>query len=266
MKKRIQDIEMYYEQVGTGPDLVFISGLSVDHAMWIPSLFSDAYRVLTFDNRGSGKTDIPHGPYSMNMFAEDTIALCKKLGIHKAHFVGHSMGGHIAQIIGAKYSEMVQSLTLACSEAAISTASYLITKVQMDLRLRKVPLMTLFQGYLPLLFSQKFLEDPMRLGGFIQQTVWHPPPHSKQGYILQAKALQTHDTRHLLASITSPTLIIGCTDDRLTPFKNSEYLNEHIPNAQLVTIQDCGHLPFVEQPGAFFSAIRTFVDSIEKSS
>ena len=265
-KRRIQDIEMYYEHVGTGPDLVFISGLSVDHAMWIPSLFSDGFRVLTFDNRGSGKTDIPNDPYSMNMFAEDTIALCKDLGINKAHFVGHSMGGHIAQIIGIKYPEMVHSLTIACSEAVISTAGYLTTKVQIALRLAKIPLMTLFQSYLPLLFSQGFLENPIRLSGFIQQTIRHPPPHSKKGYILQARALQKHDTRHLLPSILSPTLIIGCTEDRLTPFKNSEYLRDNIPNAQLITIQDCGHLPFVEQPGAFFPAIRSFVDSISQNS
>lgn len=260
-KRRIKDIQMYYEQEGTGPDLVFISGLSVDHAMWDVSRFSDAFRVLTFDNRGVGQTDIPDGPYSLEMLADDTIALCKDLGIEKAHFVGHSMGGHIAQIIGAQYPEMVHSLTIACSEQQLSTVSYLSTKVQVDLRQRNVPLLTLFECYLPLMFSLSFLEDRMRLVKYIAKTLINPPPQSDKGYILQVEALQKHDTRHLLADIVSPTLIIGCTDDLLTPYKHSEYLRDHIAHAKLVTIPQCGHLPFVEQPDLFFTAIRSFLES-----
>lgn len=256
---KVNDINMYYEQSGKGPDLVFISGLSVDHSMWNVKMFSDHFRVLIFDNRGVGQTDVPDGPYSMQQFADDTISLCRALGINKAHFVGHSMGGHITQLIGIHYPQMSDKLVIACSEQEFSVISYLATKMQVDLRKYNVPRELLVENYFPVLFSFGFLEDTERLDKFLKNNLSYPHPQSDKGYIAQVEAIRHHNTKQFLHKIKNRALIIGCEDDLLTPLKNSEYLKDHIPGAELKVIKECGHAPFIEKPEEFFQIIRDYL-------
>lgn len=252
-------LNFYYEQTGVGPDLVCISGLSCDHTMWDVRKFSDKFRVLVFDNRGVGQSEVPHQHYTMEAFVEDTVALCHALGIKKAHFLGHSMGGHIAQYVAALHPELVDKLVLACSEPEISVISYIATKTQIDLRHHNIPLRLLIETFLPVLFSIEYLEDKRRVEQFITQTMSNPYPQSAKGYIGQVEALRTHNTKHLLSKIKSPTLVLGCKDDLLTPLKNSEYLKNHISHALLTVIDNCGHVPFIEKPKEFWKIILDFL-------
>ena len=253
------EINIYYEQSGHGPDLVLVSGLSVDHTMWNVNQFSDRFRVLVFDNRGVGQTDTPEGPYNMSMFVGDTIALCNALGIKKAHFVGHSMGGHIAQYLAAHYPDRINKLVLACSEQIFSTISYFATKIQIELRKYHIPRKILIENYLPVLFSSTFLEDKNRIEAYIHDSLNKLNPQSDKGFIAQVEALRTHDTKDLLSKIHCPTLVIGCENDLLTPLENSKLLAKHIANATLEVIRDCGHAPFIEKPEEFYKIIRDFL-------
>ncbi|WP_162264083.1 alpha/beta fold hydrolase [Legionella steigerwaltii] len=250
---------MYYEQTGSGPDLVFISGLSVDHTMWDLKYFTNDFRVLTFDNRGVGQTDTPDAPYSMEGFMKDTVSLCQTLGIKKAHFVGHSMGGHIVQYIAATYPELVDKAIIACSEHEFSIISYLATKLQIDLRQYHVPKKILIENYLPVLFSIDYLNLSENRDKFIQTTLNNPYPQTDKGYIAQVEAIRKHNTINLLPKIKSPTLVIGCDQDLLTPHENSIFLQNHIPGAKLITIKNCGHAPFIEKPDEFFNLILSFL-------
>lgn len=256
---RINDINLYYEQTGAGPDLILISGLSGDHSMWDPKYFTDYFRVLTFDNRGVGQTDTPNTPYSMEEFMNDTVTLCHSLGIKKAHFVGHSMGGHIVQYIAANYPELVDKAIIACSEQKFSIISYLATKLQIDLRQYNIHKKTLIENYLPLLFSTDYLSHSENRDNFIRLTLNNPYPQSDEGYIAQVEALRKHNTINLLPKIKSPTLVIGCDKDLLTPHVNSVFLQNHIPGAKLVTIKNCGHAPFIEKPHEFYKIIFRFL-------
>lgn len=259
---RINDINLYYEQTGSGPDLILISGLSADHSMWDPKYLTDHFRVLTFDNRGAGQTDTPNTPYSMEGFMSDTVTLCHSLGIKKAHFVGHSMGGHIVQYIAANYPELVDKAIIACSEQKFSIISYLATKLQIDLRQYNIPQKTLIENYLPLLFSTHYLNHRENRDNFIRQTLDNPYPQSDQGYIAQVEAIRKHNTINLLPQIKSPTLVIGCDKDLLTPHEHSVFLQNHIPDAKLVTIKNCGHAPFIEKPHEFYKIIFKFLINI----
>jgi pimeloyl-ACP methyl ester carboxylesterase len=256
---RANGINIYYEQTGSGPDLVFISGLGADHSTWDVSRYADKFRVLTFDNRGAGQTDTPDGPYSMQMFADDTLALCRALKIKKAHFVGHSMGGHIAQLIAAHTPEIVDKAILACSEQEFSVISYLATKLQLELRQHRIPKNLLLEAYLPVVFAIEFLEDEARVKQICDKILSNPHFQSDKGYVNQVEAIRKHDTKSILSKIKCPTLVIGCTEDLLTPFKNSEYLHKHIPHSQLKKIRNCGHLPMAEKPEEFVKIVRDFL-------
>lgn len=252
-------LKVYYEQTGKGPDLVFISGLACDHTMWDVSKFTDKFRVLTFDNRGIGLSDVPDKPYTMQAFCEDTVLLCEAVGIKKAHFVGHSMGSHVVQLIGAQHPQLADKLILTCSEPEISPVCYLATKCQIELRSLQIPKRLLVEVFLPLILSSGFLQKKSQVEKFIQDRLNQPNPQSDKGYMGQVEALRTHNTRALLAKIKNPTLVLGCEEDLLTPFKNSEYLKEHIPNAEFAVIKNSGHVVFVEAPEEFIQTIRDFL-------
>src|SRR5437764_6088044 len=91
--------QLYWKDYGSGPPLLMIMGLSFTHEMWfrvLPSLGSQ-YRVIVFDNRGMGRSDVPRGPYPIGRMARDAYAVLQAAGVEAAHVLGASMGGMIAQ-------------------------------------------------------------------------------------------------------------------------------------------------------------------------
>jgi len=116
-KVKVDDIQIYYEVRGEGFPLVMIQGLSDNLDCWDPRLveeLSRKYKLVMFDNRGAGRTDISYREYTMKLFADDTAGLMDALGISKAHVLGLSMGGMIAQELVLNYPEKVAKLVL-CS-------------------------------------------------------------------------------------------------------------------------------------------------------
>src|SRR5438093_1193668 len=114
---RVGDIEMYYQDVGEGDPLLLIMGFGGDHLAWAFQMadFSKRHRVIAFDNRGVGQTDAPDHAYTTRMMAGDALGLMNALGIDRAHVLGVSMGGMIAQELALASPERVRSLHLACT-------------------------------------------------------------------------------------------------------------------------------------------------------
>ncbi len=103
-----------------GPIVIFSNSLASDLTMWdaqIPGLVRAGYRTLRYDTRGHGRSETPEGPYSIEMLADDAVRLMDALGLGRVHFCGLSMGGMVGQMLGARYSDRLLSLTL-CSTAA----------------------------------------------------------------------------------------------------------------------------------------------------
>src|SRR5258708_34902621 len=109
---RVGDIEMFYVEAGAGDPVVLIMGFGGDHTAWAFQLrpFAERYRVIAFDNRGAGQTDQPDTPCTIALMADDTVGLLDRLGVERAHIVGVSMGGMIAQQLGLRAPRRVRSL------------------------------------------------------------------------------------------------------------------------------------------------------------
>src|SRR5512139_3505397 len=108
---------MYYEEHGAGFPLLLINGLGSDHLEWVHQIpvFSKSFRVVVFDNRGTGRSGVPPGPYTTAQMADDVAASLRFLGIGRAHVLGVSLGGMIAQEVALRHRDRVDRLVLGCT-------------------------------------------------------------------------------------------------------------------------------------------------------
>ena len=245
-KTKANDIDIYYEIDGEGDALAMIMGLGGG----IPWLFrqvpvlSRQYRVIAFDNRGTGYSDAPDIPYTMEMMAADLAGLLETIGAKTAHVFGISMGGMIAQNFALLYPEKVKSLILGATTCGgthriIPDAEAI--KVLFDME--RMPKMTpeeRARETLPFVFSQEFIDSNQDLiDRLMAKMAGHiSPPH---GYMRQVEAIVAHDTYERLPDIKVPALVIAGDADKLVPAENSRIIASRIPNAELVILKDMKH-------------------------
>jgi len=250
----INDIQMYYETHGTGEALMLISGTGGTCDGWryfqVPA-FSKAYQVIIFDHRGVGKSDKPDEPYSTRGFATDAVALLDVLGIEQAHFMGHSMGGRVAQWIALDNPKRVRSLILSSSGSGQFSPE---VEVVRGLPLKQTQAM-IEQGYenwwLNHLADADFMFPPdvreahpeilEQRRQFSRESM---PP--LRPYLRHVIARQQHETTELLDQITAPTLVIvGEKDTTIggtgNHFESAKALAERIPKAEFVVMKGAAH-------------------------
>jgi 3-oxoadipate enol-lactonase len=242
---KVGDINIYYEVHGDGEPLLLIMGYGAYSAQWaalIPHL-SREYRVITFDNRGTGRSDKPDTPYTIKMMAADARGLLDVLGIEAAHVFGVSMGGMITQEFALNYPDRVISLILGCTHCG-RTKIILPDEEALALlfgpEMAKLPVEERARKTVPFLWNKEFIDKhPEAVEWYVGITSKYPtPPH---GYRCQAQAIMGHDTYDRLTRITAPTLVITGSADRIIPAGNSEVLASRIPNAELVMLENSGH-------------------------
>src|ERR1041384_755350 len=114
---RVGSVELYWEEHGSGDPLLLIMGLAADSRAWMFQIpdFAARYRTIAFDNRGVGRSSKPAGPYTIHEMADDAAGLLDALSIDRAHVVGVSMGGMIAQELVLRAPEKVRGLVLGCT-------------------------------------------------------------------------------------------------------------------------------------------------------
>ena len=243
---KLADVGIYYEVHGAGEALLLIMGLGGSSALWFRQVpvFSRQYRVVTFDNRGTGQSDKPDIPYTMEIMVGDLAGLLEAIGIHAAHVFGISMGGMIAQHFALRHPERVTSLilgctTCGCSHSAIPDVETISLLFDME-SMQELPLEEKAREMLPFLLSQDFIDNnPSLIQQLLATMMEHPTP--LHGYMRQAQAIMGHDTYERLPDIKAPTLVIAGDTDKLVPIENSRILASRIPKAELVILKNMGH-------------------------
>lgn len=201
-KVRVGDIEMFYAEAGAGEPLVLIMGCGADHTAWVFRLrpFAERYRVIAFDNRGAGQTDQPDTPCTIALMADDTLGLMDRLGIERAHVVGLSMGGMIAQEIALRAPGRVRSLQLhatlarpdAYTRALLDVWRVQRVKLTLEERMRALALWLFAPG--------TYAERPELVEAVLRNAIENPHPQSLAGFLRQAEAVAGHDTLDRLGS------------------------------------------------------------------
>ena len=261
----INSININYELEGRGPVVVFINGLTMTTAGWAYQMkpFTDCYSVLRYDCRGQGASDKPSEEYSQEIHTEDLYQLLRALDINRAHIIGLSNGGMIAQHFALKYPEMTGALVL------VDTCSYVGKLLELTvlswIRATEIGGNDLrYDVLLPQVFSESFIENNEELIKAMKE--FSSEINTTEAVINLAKASMNHDLRDHVSEIKSPTLIIAGEEDILIPIKYSRVLNEQIENSELVIIKDCAHVPPIEKPEEFNSIVLDFLHKYDKKT
>ena len=254
-------IKIYYELHGQGEPLVLISGLTEDHTAWenVLEKLAQSFRVLIFDNRGAGQSTSPKTSFTIGDMAKDTVALLQALDIPKAHILGHSMGGAIAQQIAIENPERVLKLIIACSAAKLSPLSMFVVKTGEKLVDAQVSYELLIENVFPWLFSSDFLADDKKVAKAFERKIKNPHPQTLEGYKNQIRACGQFDTTTQLSKIKTQTLVLTTEQDILISPRHSKMLTENINGAKLVMLPNIGHIPQLENPTLFCQEVVRFL-------
>ena len=266
-KAKVNGININYKVQGHGESLVLIMGYSGDQTGWMfqTRAFKKHYRVITFDNRGVGKTDKPSGAYSMKMMADDTVSLMDHLDIRKAHILGVSMGGMIAQAVAINYPERINKLVLGCTFAGRHELSGLTPEFPKALGFgedytdddaRSVPIRKIADTLYSLAFNRKLYRILFMPLVKIQVRLIRTT-----GLLGQMEAVLGHNTLDNLPTIKVATLVIVGTKDRAIKPSSSEVIAKLIPNAKLVKVEGGSHAFFIEMRGRFNREVLDFLRS-----
>ncbi|MGH7396277.1 MAG: alpha/beta fold hydrolase [Candidatus Rokuibacteriota bacterium] len=255
----IGDAEIYYEEEGRGPALMLVPGLGGQGAFWAPQVRDLArdFRVIVHDHRGAGRSTHSRIEYSVDQMAADTIALMGRLGIERAHYVGHSTGGAIGQTIAQDHPGRLLSLVLSATWPGPDAYFRRCFETRKELLLNRG-----FESYwrasVVMLRPPKWIsEHDAILEEEMKRLAAAPPP--TEVLASRIDAIVRFDRRERLGEIRCSTLVIVAGDDALTPAFYSEELAARIPGAKLEILRTGGHFAPALVPDEYNAAVGAFL-------
>jgi 3-oxoadipate enol-lactonase len=259
MKINANGIDINYELTGReGAPVVMLShSLASSMVMWNPQLGSlePHFKVLRYDMLGHGRSEAPDGAYTLEMLAEDAVALLDALGIDAVDFVGLSIGGMIGQALALNHGDRLESLALCDTSAVMPAEAQPILQQRIALA-RQNGMADQVDGTLERWFTPQYLKANPPEVEMIRQQIKATP---LAGYIGCSEALRGLNYLERLSEITPPTLIVVGEEDPGTPVAASEAIHERIAGSQLVILPSARHLSNIEQAEAFNRALMEFL-------
>jgi pimeloyl-ACP methyl ester carboxylesterase len=236
-------MRLYYETAGEGDPVVLIAGLGADARFWHHQLpaFSRRFRVIALDNRDSSRSASASAPYGIADMADDVAELLDELEVDRAHVVGASLGGFIAQEFALAHPGRTRSLVLCCTAFGGPTAVPIPPETLAVLASRTGDPERDLRAFLPVQFATDYLRTHAReVDAYVAWRVAHP--QSLEGYRRQLAAAAAHDTAGRVARLVMPVLILHGAQDRVVPAENGALLASRLPHAGLHILPEAGHL------------------------
>jgi aminoacrylate hydrolase len=255
---------IHYEVSGAGEPVVLVPGLGGDGRFWssVASALQSGFRVAAVDHRGAGRSDEPLSGYSIARIAADVAGIIEQEGLPRAHLVGHSTGGAVAQVLALTEPERFLSCTISSSwlkpDARFRMLFELRKSLLQDGRFEDYQHLTHVLGY-PSQWIEDHAEELARAVA-AANTVLSPA----EVQMARIDMLLAHDCERDLGRMTVPVLVIGAADDALLPVEYSERVAAAIPGARLLTVRG-GHFHPRTEPHQFARVWRSFVDMLKPS-
>jgi pimeloyl-ACP methyl ester carboxylesterase len=264
-KIQVGNVGLYYEEHGAGEPLLLVPGFGTGLWIWYRQISSLAehFRVIAFDPRGVARSDKPDEPMTMRGYADDAAALLEALGVERAHVLGASFGGFVAQEFALAYPARTRGLILCCTSfggprhcppAPETLQAIASTKgLNTEERVRENLLLAFSPEFV--VSNAEEVERVIRLRG--ENDV------PEYAYTRQLQAAMAFNAEDRAANIEAPTLVITGDADVIVPHENSANLAAKIPNASLRVVGGGSHTFFIERPEEFNSAVVEFIKSLD---
>ena len=241
---------LYWESTGSGAPVLLIMGLGLSGGAWwrtVPVL-SRRLRVITYDNRGVGRSRSHVHSYTTEAMADDALSVLDAAGIERAHVYGFSLGGMVAQQLVLRHPARVGSLVLGATHAGGPRAVAPSPEVMEFFRRRAtMQAEQAARESVPFNYGPRCREQhPERIAEDIRRRLEHRFP--EQAYRAQLIAAALHNCHRRLKRIEAPTLVVHGRHDRMIPVANAELVAESIPGATLRVLDESGHLYPTEEP------------------
>lgn len=250
---------IYWEEQGSGEPLLLVMGLGVTLEGWnrLGPILATRYRTILFDNRGTGRSSVPPGPYAIDTMADDAAAVLDAAGVGRADVFGVSMGGMIAQELALRHPNRIASLILGGTSPggrdAVPAAREVVAALGARQSMPREQAMWAMAPYIydPSTPRERIEEDfARRLSA----------PVSADGYFAQLAGIRAWGgTLSRLPSVVAPTLVIHGEGDRLVPYENGQIIARAIPGARLVTIPNASHIFATDQFETARDAVLSFL-------
>jgi 3-oxoadipate enol-lactonase len=250
---KLNNVRLHWRETGRkdAPAVIFANSLGTDCRLWdeVAATLSAKYRVVLYDKRGHGLSENAPGPYSIDMLADDVLALADHLELAQFAFVGLSVGGLIAQQLAVKAPERLSALVICDSAAKIGNDESWNARIEAVITngLASITGPVMERWFTPAYHAEKQME----LAGWIQMLLGTP----NDGYAATCAALREADLTRVVTNIKTPTLVICGDGDQSTPPELVKQTADLIPGAKFEIIKGCGHIPPAEQPEALLTLL-----------
>jgi pimeloyl-ACP methyl ester carboxylesterase len=252
-----------YIRRGSGEPMLLIQGMGGNHLSWGEPFLAELERdfdLVAYDHRGVGRSSYVTDPFSLVELADDAAALLDALGWESAHIVGISMGGMVAQELALRHPQRLRTLTLGCTysggEGSALASSHVMSKLA-EAMMSGDPDRAIATSF-EVNVSPGYGADKSAYATFYEMAT--ALPTAVPVIMMQAQAIQAHDTLDRLGDISAPTLVIHGTEDEMLPHSNAVLIASRIPEARLETLEGVGHMFWWEQPQRSAAAIRSLVE------
>ncbi len=257
---RSDDIDLFYEVRGEGPDVVMLHPFPSDHNYWLPLTrhLESRFRLVLPDLRGLGRSGVGEGATTMAKVAADVLRLCDELKIGRAAFVGCSVGGYVLFEFWRRSRERVKALVLMDTKAGADTDEGRAARLKnAEDVLQKGPEWAIEQ-LMPKLLGPVTMNSRLDV---VEQAKATMRQASAAGIAaFQRGMAERPDSTTTLAAMDAPALVLGGEDDALSPVSELERLARGIPQAELKIVARAGHYAALEQPDEVGPLVREFLE------
>ncbi|MDE0061045.1 MAG: 3-oxoadipate enol-lactonase [Defluviicoccus sp.] len=239
------------------PWLTFSNSLATNLHMWDDqaAALADDFRILRYDKRGHGKSDVPDGAYDFSMLVGDVVGLWDALGIERSHFVGLSIGGMTAMGLALDHAARLDSIVIS-NAIAEAPAPFVAAWDERIAIVEQQGMEALARPTVERWSSDPFLDSGTPVLDDLRAMVAATPAG---GFVGCARALQGLDFEKRLGEIRTRTLFIAGKEDGATPAATMSRLAELVEGAEYVELSPAGHLSNIEQPAGYTAALRDFL-------
>lgn len=254
---------MAYQDSLAGTPIIFIHGFPLNSQMWEPQFhgMSAITRLIAPDLRGFGLSDGDTPTYSMEVFADDIATLLDNLDIkQKVVLCGLSMGGYVALEFFRQHRERLAGLVLVATQAEADDNAARSKREKMIKKVEAGQMDVIAQALVPNLLGTNTAAVRPDIVQFLHDLIGEASEHGTVGALKAMKDRQS--SADTLSQIQVPTLIIHGEQDQIIDVQSAVRMQAAIPNSQLVTLAESGHLPNLEQPNEFNQLLADFLDTL----